>query len=257
MKHKIYIIWTTIFLFCYSIKINRDTCSPQYSSRSVHKYEFFSAAFLPFLLHTTFSIYILLQAFNLVFLFIISKDMSSVNLPIFSSDSIIIENDPFLALESNYFMQWDCLGFFPTTQSIGHAETPGSGASDHESKQNQTNSISNSNSCLSEPNQQVPIIDERKRRRMLSNRDSARRSRMRKRNHLDNLRNEVNQLRNQNQELNNQLSSVSQHYHRLRIENDRFRSEYSLLQQELLEMRQILVFKQQLSSSSNSCIARK
>ncbi|XVF64955.1 hypothetical protein PTKIN_Ptkin09bG0208300 [Pterospermum kingtungense] len=164
----------------------------------------------------------------------------SSNVPaIFSSDSVIV-NDPFLPLE-NDFTQWDCLEFFSTTP---HA---GTGFGSNEPKQNQTNS----NSSLSEPNQQVPIIDERKRRRMISNRDSARRSRIRKRSHLDNLKNEVNLLRNENQELNNQLRSVSQHYHRVRIDNDRLRSEYSMLQQELLDTHQILVFKQlqQLSSS--------
>ncbi|XWS09025.1 hypothetical protein CRYUN_Cryun40dG0050500 [Craigia yunnanensis] len=154
----------------------------------------------------------------------------------------MLDNDPFLALESD-FMQWDCSEFFSTTPSIGPAR---SGFGLDEPKQNQTNS----NSSLNEPNKPVPIIDERKRRSMISKRDSARRSRMRKRNHLENLRNEVNQLRIENQELNNRLRSVSQQYHRVRIDNDLLHSEYSMLQQELSDMRQILVFKQLQQFSS-------
>ncbi|MBA0767027.1 hypothetical protein Gotri_016001 [Gossypium trilobum] len=77
---------------------------------------------------------------------------------------------------------------------------------------------------------------------MISNRASARRSRMRKRNHLENLTNEVKQLQIQNQELNNRLKSLSDLNHCLRIDNNRVRFECSILRQEVLDMRQLLVF---------------
>ncbi|KAB1670270.1 hypothetical protein ES319_1Z183800v1 [Gossypium barbadense] len=50
--------------------------------------------------------------------------------------------------------------------------------------------------------------DERKKRRMKSNRESARRSRWRKRMHLENITDEVNRLSVENQQLKNRLSTV-------------------------------------------------
>ncbi|XP_022774116.1 G-box-binding factor 1-like [Durio zibethinus] len=85
-----------------------------------------------------------------------------------------------------------------------------------ELNQNQTNSNS---SGLVEPNPPVPIIDERKRRRMMPNRESARRSRMRKQKHLENLRNEVNRFSIENRELTNRLRFVWYHCHRVRKDN--------------------------------------
>ncbi|XP_022752064.1 basic leucine zipper 4-like [Durio zibethinus] len=161
---------------------------------------------------------------------------------IFSSESMI-ENEQFPAFES-WFTPWDCSELFSTTQSVGPARSD-SGLDDP--KQNQTNS----NSGSDDPNQPVSIIDERKRRRMISNRESARRSRMRKQQHLENLRNQVNRLRIENRELTNRLRFVLYHCHRVRTDNDRLRSEYSMLRQKLSDISQILLFKQlqQLSSA--------
>ncbi|PPS02951.1 hypothetical protein GOBAR_AA17708 [Gossypium barbadense] len=101
----------------------------------------------------------------------------------FSSDSMV-DFDQFPGFETG-FTPWDCSETFPpTTQSI---EPAGSGSGSDETNQNQTNS----NSSLDQPNQLVSVIDERKRRRMISNRESARRSRMRKQKHLENLRNQT------------------------------------------------------------------
>ncbi|XWS29680.1 hypothetical protein CRYUN_Cryun24cG0050900 [Craigia yunnanensis] len=148
----------------------------------------------------------------------------------------MLDNDPFLALESR-FTPWDCSEFFSTSQPIGSTI---SGSGSNESNQNQTNS----NSGLDEPKQPVSIIDERKKRRMISNRESARRSRMRKQKHIENLRNQVNRLRIENRELTNQLRFVLYHCHRVRTDNDRLQSEYSMLRQKLSDINQILLFKQ-------------
>ncbi|KAK6287724.1 hypothetical protein POUND7_013903 [Theobroma cacao] len=85
---------------------------------------------------------------------------------------------------------------------------------------------------------------------MISNRESARRSRMRKQKHLENLRNQVNRLRIENRELTNRLRFVLYHCHRVRTDNDRLRSEYSMLQQKFWDIRQILLFKQLQQFSS-------
>ncbi|KAE8726467.1 hypothetical protein F3Y22_tig00006753pilonHSYRG00039 [Hibiscus syriacus] len=120
--------------------------------------------------------------------------------PAIPSPDSMLYNDSIPALETD-ITQFDWSDFFSPSQSTG---------------------------SLNETNQSVPIIDERKRRRMISNRDSARRSRMRKRNQLEKLTNEVKQLQIQNQELYNRLKSVSDQNHCLRIDNDRVRFESSL-----------------------------
>ncbi|XP_022741282.1 basic leucine zipper 4-like [Durio zibethinus] len=164
----------------------------------------------------------------------------------FFSDPML-DNDPFSAFGSG-FTPWEyCSDLFSTTQSTGPAR---SGSRSEEAKQNQINS----NSVSDEPNQQVSVIDERKRRRMISNRESARRSRVRKQKHLENLRSQVNRLRFENRELNNRLRFVVYHCHSVRTDNDRLQSEYSMLQQKLSDIRQILLFKQlQQFSSARPC----
>lgn len=95
-----------------------------------------------------------------------------------------------------------------------------------------------------EQNQKVQVIDERKRRRMESNRESARRSRMRKQKHLENLRSLVNKLRVENRELSNRLRFTLYHVNRVRTENDHLQTEHTILQQKLLYSRQVLIFRQ-------------
>ncbi|XP_038996800.1 bZIP transcription factor 11-like [Hibiscus syriacus] len=158
-------------------------------------------------------------------------------IPVDFSSGSLVDYDPFLDFESGFTLPWDCSELFNTTQSID-PEGPGSGSD--ETNQNRTNS----NSILDEPNQALSVIKERKRRRMISNRESARRSRMRKQKHLENLRNQVNRLRVENRELNNRLRLVLYYCHTVRTDNDRLRSEYSLLGQKLSDIRQILLFKQ-------------
>ncbi|XP_077233478.1 basic leucine zipper 4-like [Tasmannia lanceolata] len=86
--------------------------------------------------------------------------------------------------------------------------------------------------------------DERKKRRMISNRESARRSRLRKQKHLEDLRNQVNRLRTENREITNRFGSISQHLHLVRRENDRLLSESAVLRQRLSFFRRILVLRQ-------------
>ncbi|TYH28891.1 hypothetical protein ES288_A02G180200v1 [Gossypium darwinii] len=142
----------------------------------------------------------------------------------FSSDSMV-DFDQFPGFETG-FTPWDCSETFPpTTQSI---EPAGSGSGSDETNQNQTNS--NSSLDRTEP--------------------TARRSRMRKQKHLENLRNQVNRLRIENRELNNRLKFLLCHCHCVKTDNDRLRSEYSILRQKLSDIRQILLFKQLQQHSS-------
>ncbi|KAK9284749.1 hypothetical protein L1049_023926 [Liquidambar formosana] len=101
----------------------------------------------------------------------------------------------------------------------------------------------NSNSS-GDGNPSGSVIDERKRRRMISNRESARRSRMRKQKHLENLRNQANRLRIQNRDLRNRLRLVLYHCHVERNYNEQLQSEYSTLQKRLAGIRQIMYLRE-------------
>nr|XP_004511808.2 bZIP transcription factor RISBZ3-like [Cicer arietinum] len=86
-------------------------------------------------------------------------------------------------------------------------------------------------------------MEERKRKRMISNRESARRSRMRKQRHLENLRNQLNLFKVKNRELKTGLQFLLCHLNRLRTENEWLRSERTVLRQKLSNISQILVFQ--------------
>ncbi|EXC12620.1 Ocs element-binding factor 1 [Morus notabilis] len=179
--------------------------------------------------------------------------------------SIFPSSDPFLASPfpsfDGGFTPWDCQELFPAAaatavQSPKPAITSNSyGSGDPDQSPNPVVSGSGSDepdnstnpaepkACPDEPNRRVSVVDERKRRRMLSNRESARRSRMRKQKHLENLRNQVNRLRVENRELTNRLRYVSYHVHRVSTDNARLRAEQTVLRQKLYDIRQILLFR--------------
>ncbi|KAK9048742.1 hypothetical protein SSX86_032291 [Deinandra increscens subsp. villosa] len=75
--------------------------------------------------------------------------------------------------------------------------------------------------------QQLSLINERKRRRMISNRESARRSRMRKQKHLDELWSMVFWLRNENQQLMDRLNNFSETHDQAVRENAKLKEEVS------------------------------
>lgn len=95
---------------------------------------------------------------------------------------------------------------------------------------------SNSTSDESEEIQQIKIIDERRQRRMISNRESARRSRMRKQRHLDELWSQVIRLRNENNNLVDKLNHVSESHDKILQENIKLKEEASDLRQMISSM---------------------
>ncbi|PIN21106.1 hypothetical protein CDL12_06207 [Handroanthus impetiginosus] len=92
----------------------------------------------------------------------------------------------------------------------------------------------------SDTNRSVYSTEERKRRRMISNRESARRSRWRKKRHLEDLTNEVNRLKLQNRDLKNRLCLLTHDCHVVQRDSNRLLSESIYLRQKLAGLHQIL-----------------
>ncbi|GMI78544.1 basic leucine-zipper 44 [Hibiscus trionum] len=84
------------------------------------------------------------------------------------------------------------------------------------------------------------LIDQRKRRRMESNRESARRSRMRKQKHLDDLVTQITELKNDNNQIQTSIGFTTQHYMNIEAENSVLRAQMMELSQRLDSLNQIL-----------------
>ncbi|KAE9586748.1 hypothetical protein Lal_00004403 [Lupinus albus] len=87
-------------------------------------------------------------------------------------------------------------------------------------------------STCSEEDLQV-VMDQRKNKRKLSNRESARRCRMRKQNHIDEMMNQVSQLTKENNEILTSVNITTQHYLNIEAEN-------SILRVQMVELNQRL-----------------
>ncbi|KAL2906478.1 bZIP transcription factor 2 [Bienertia sinuspersici] len=118
--------------------------------------------------------------------------------------------------------------------------------------QYQPNQNSPMSSCSSggsdDPNQNGSSSNscqhDRKRKRMISNRESARRSRMRKQEHVQNLLNNANQLKIQTREKSNQLRLMNHQIHVVKRENERLKAESITLQRKLMQLSQIWQLQQ-------------
>lgn len=96
--------------------------------------------------------------------------------------------------------------------------------------------ISNNSTSDEAEEHQVSIIDERKQRRMISNRESARRSRMRKQRHLDELWSQLLRLRTENHNLIDRLNHVLESHDKVVQENVRLKEEASDLRRMLTDL---------------------
>jgi len=100
----------------------------------------------------------------------------------------------------------------------------------------QSSCISSNSTSDEADEQQLSLINERKHRRMISNRESARRSRMRKQKHLDELWSQVMWLRNENHQLIDKLNHVSESHDQVLQENAQLKEEASELRQMIRDM---------------------
>lgn len=92
----------------------------------------------------------------------------------------------------------------------------------------------------SETNRPVYSIEERKRRRKISNRESARRSRFRKKQMYEDLNSELNRLKLVNRELKNRLGLLTHDCYTVQSDSNRLLSESVYLQYKLAGLHQIL-----------------
>ncbi|KAG2696244.1 hypothetical protein I3760_07G049200 [Carya illinoinensis] len=92
------------------------------------------------------------------------------------------------------------------------------------------------------------VMDTRKRKRMLSNRESARRSRQRKQKHLDDLMAQVRQLTTENHQILTSMNMTSQVYLNIEAENSILRAQMAELGQRLESLNEIVNY---LNSSTN------
>ncbi|WMV27664.1 hypothetical protein MTR67_021049 [Solanum verrucosum] len=95
------------------------------------------------------------------------------------------------------------------------------------------------------------VVDERKRKRMQSNRESARRSRMRKQKHLDDLMCQVTQLKKENSNILSSINMTTQQYGNVEAENSVLRAQMMELTQRLQSLNEILTY---INNSNNNNI---
>lgn len=83
-------------------------------------------------------------------------------------------------------------------------------------------------------------MDQRKRKRMESNRESARRSRMRKQKHMDDLMTQANQLKDNNAKILTTIDVTRQRFVQIEAENSVLRVQVSELSQRLDSLNEIM-----------------
>lgn len=85
-------------------------------------------------------------------------------------------------------------------------------------------------------------MDQRKRKRMISNRESARRSRMRKQKHLDDLMAQVGQLRKENNQIVTAMNVTTQQFLNVEAQNSILRAQVAELSHRLEALNEIVTF---------------
>ncbi|MED6141080.1 hypothetical protein PIB30_099797 [Stylosanthes scabra] len=98
------------------------------------------------------------------------------------------------------------------------------------------------------------LMDQKKRKRMISNRESARRSRMRKQKHLDDLVSQVAQLRKENQQILTSVNITTQQYLSVESENSVLRAQVEELSHRLDSLNEIIDFLNANNTSTNGAV---
>ncbi|KAM3687355.1 hypothetical protein ACB098_10G071700 [Castanea mollissima] len=93
-------------------------------------------------------------------------------------------------------------------------------------------------------------IDERKRKRMLSNRESARRSRMRKQKQLEDLTDEVTRLQLSNRDLVQKINAKERNYGAIESASNVLRAQHAELTDRLRSLNSVLQMIEEMSGFS-------
>ncbi|KAJ0834534.1 putative transcription factor bZIP family [Helianthus annuus] len=88
-------------------------------------------------------------------------------------------------------------------------------------------------------------MDQREQRRMISNRESAKRSRMKKQKHLNDLMTQLSQLRSENNRVVSSIGMITQHYVSLEAENSVLAARVTELGHRLRSLNEIIEFMKQ------------
>jgi bZIP transcription factor len=86
------------------------------------------------------------------------------------------------------------------------------------------------------------LMKQRKQKRMLSNRESARRSRLRKQKHLDDLTAQVDQIKKENGQIMRALNMTTQSYFAVEAENSVLRTQHLELSNRLQSLHEIAFY---------------
>jgi hypothetical protein len=105
-------------------------------------------------------------------------------------------------------------------------------------------------SFSSEGDNKLGVINQRKQKRMLSNRESARRSRQRKQNHLEGLAAQVDQIKKENTQIVTSLNITTQHYLNVESENSVLRAQMGELSHRLDSLNDIINYMYPPSSGA-------
>ncbi|XP_073526044.1 uncharacterized protein [Phyllobates terribilis] len=100
----------------------------------------------------------------------------------------------------------------------------------------QPSGLSNNSTSDEAEEMRIEVVDERKRRRMISNRESARRSRMRKQRQIDELWSQVVRLRTENNDLVQKVKITSECNVKVLTENAQLKAETDALREMITSM---------------------
>ncbi|KAI3521958.1 hypothetical protein L1887_11434 [Cichorium endivia] len=95
------------------------------------------------------------------------------------------------------------------------------------------------------------LMDQRKRKRMQSNRESARRSRMRKQKHLDDLTDQINQIKKDNTQILTTINVTTQQFVQVEADNSVLRAQMGELSQRLNYLNEIINLMNTNCTTSN------
>ncbi|KAK7269611.1 hypothetical protein RIF29_22344 [Crotalaria pallida] len=93
------------------------------------------------------------------------------------------------------------------------------------------------------------VIDDRKRKRMISNRESARRSRMKKQKLLEDLTEEVNRLQSANKEINERIKKNEDAYVKMESANDILKAQTTELADRLQSLNSIIEMAEEVNGN--------